>query len=82
MGEASTPCSFIGGSLHGIIQKRLMRGFAMASIMEPIYEAVGKDKDCFYKNIIQRQVYVRDASRDRDGVLAYRLDIIDTAVRA
>ncbi len=82
MSEAATMCTFIGGTLHGIKQGRMMRGFAMASIVEPIYEPVGKDADRLYKNILQRQIYVRDPSRDAGGVLAYRLDIIETSVRA
>jgi len=73
----STPCSFTGGTLHGVKQGRMLMGFAPPTIMEPIYEAVGKDADCFYKNIVARQIYVRDSGRDLGTTLGYILDRIE-----
>ena len=82
MSESPVTCVFTGGTLHGQRQGRLTRGFAPATLLEPVYEPVGKDGDCLYKNITHRQVYVRDPKLDAAGAVGYRLDQILQSARA
>ncbi len=79
MSEHPVTCVFTGGTLHGVRQGRLTRGFAPATLMEPVYEPVGKDGDCLYKNITHRQVYVRDHKLDVGGAVGYRLGEVVSA---
>ena len=77
MNEGRWPCVFMGGTLNGVRQGRVLHGYAPASIMEPTYEPT-KDGNLVYANITSRQVYVRDRRLDKDGMLGYRLDATET----
>ncbi len=78
MSEHPVTCVFTGGTLHGVRQGRLTRGFVPTTLMEPVYEPVGKDGDCLHKNITHRQVYVRDPKLDVGLAFGYRLDEVET----
>lgn len=74
MTESATQVVFIGGTLDGKKQGRLLRGYAPHTIMEQVCSPVGKDNDMHYKNITRRQVYSYEPAIKRaDGALCYRL---------
>jgi hypothetical protein len=77
--ETHTKCVFIGGTLNGTTQGRLMRGYVPVTLMEPIYTPIGKDADCLYKNITHRQLYVRSTKVQLDGAVTYLFDRAEAA---
>ena len=73
-------CTFHGGTLAGKKHRRMMFGFVVGIIMEPVYARDKKD-DANVKDITHRQIYARAPHLDEDGNLAYELSAVEAANR-
>lgn len=71
-------CIFYGGTLSGQKHRRMMFGFVVEFILEPVYLRDKKD-DANRKDITHRQLYRRSPRDDKDGALGYILHTVEKA---